>query len=451
MINTGFSVSSNFAASRIQSSPASGNAAAPAAAAEAAPTPSESVSISGGQAPAPAPSEGGDITPLAPKKWTVLLWSCSDNNLYRFLQSDIDEAEKVGTTENLNVVVQTDHRPKKGEAVRMLLETNNKPGVNSPVLQKLGQNNMGDPKELSKFIQWGIEKFPAEHYMVILSDHGAAHQGACQDEGSNGWMTTPMIKDGLLDAQKATGVKLDVVGFDACLMANAEVLHELKDTCNFMVGSEETEGGAGWQYNRVLSKEMLSGAETAMRMARENRLDFTAAEMAQNVVSMASANNGDLPTMSAFDMSKVEGLTNAVKGFGEAIVKSEVAGKEFGQIKYATQGFAECKDLFDFADKVGKGLGEKDAKLAESANSVKAAIENVLVAESHSTKYPGAHGVTIELDRQRGPGLANAQGEAQVPNMTKEDVSRVTFGSYSDLAFAKDTKWSDAQAKIAAY
>lgn len=450
MINTGFSVSSNFAASRIQSSPASGNAAAPAAEA-AAPAPSESVSISAGQAPAPAPSEGGDIAPLAPKKWTVLLWSNSDNNLYRFLQADIDEAEKVGTTENLNVVVQTDHRPKKGETVRMLLETNNKPGVNSTVIQKLGQNNMGDPKELSKFIQWGMEKFPAEHYMVILSDHGAAWQGACQDEGSNGWMTTPMIKEGLMDAQKATGVKVDVVGFDACLMANAEVLHELKDTCNYMVASEETEGGAGWQYNRVLSKDMLSGAETAMRMARENRLDFTPAEMVQNVVSMAAGNSGDLPTMSAFDMSKVEDLTKAVGGFSEAIVKSEVPGKEFGQIKYATQGFAECKDLFDFADKVGTGLGEKDAKLAEAAKGVKAAIENVLVAESHSTKYPGAHGVTIELNTQRGPGLANEQGEPLVPNMTKEDVSRVSFGSYGDLAFAKDSNWAAAQAKIAAY
>ncbi len=448
MINTGFAVNNNIAvATRFKAE------AAPAAAPQeaAAAVPGESVSISTPQAgpteaaAAQGAPSNGSTEAAAPKKWTVMLWSNSDNNLYRFLQTDIDEAEKVGSTENMNVLVQTDHRPKGGEAVRMKLQTNNIPGVGSPVLEKLGQNNMGDPKELSKFIQWGMEKFPAEHYMVILSDHGAAWPGACQDEGSNGWMTTPMIQEGLMDAQQATGKKVDVLGFDACLMANTEVMHQLKDTADFIVASEETEGGAGWQYNRVLSKPMLEGAETAMRMARENRLDFTPREMAENVVSMAAGNNNDLPTMAAVDTSKIDTLTDAMKGFKEAIVNSPVSGKDLGAIKYQTQGFAECKDLYDFADKVGKAHGSKDEALAQAAEAVKEAVEGALVAESHSTKYPGAHGLTIELDKKRGTSF---EGES-VPNMTKEEASRVSFGQYKDLSFEKDVNWTAAQAKLA--
>lgn len=446
MINTGFAVNSNLAvATRVKA-----EAAAPAAPqAPSAPVPSESVSIStpqAGSAPATEPTPAnGSSEPAAPKKWTVLLWSNSDNNLYRFLQADIDEAEKIGSTENMNVVVQTDHRPKGGEAVRMLLKTNNTPGVNSPVLEKLGQNNMGDPKELSKFIQWGMEKFPAEHYMVIISDHGASWPGACHDEGSNGWMSTPQIQQGLMDAQQATGKKVDVLGFDACLMANTEVMHQLKGTADFIVASEETEGGAGWQYNRVLSKPMLEGAETAMRMAREKRLDFTPREMAENVVTMAAGNNNDLPTMAAIDTSKVDALTEAMKGFKEAIVDSPVSGKDLGAIKYQTQGFAECKDLYDFADKVGKAHGSKDEKLAQAAEAVKSAVEGALVAESHSTKYPGAHGLTIELDKKRGTSF-NGEG---VPNLSKEDASRLSMGQYADLSFEKEVNWSAAQAKLA--
>lgn len=446
MINTGFAVNNNLAvATRVKT-----EAAAPAAPqAPAAPAPSESVSIStpqAGSAPATEPTPAnGSTDAAAPKKWTVLLWSNSDNNLYRFLQADIDEAEKIGSTENMNVVVQTDHKPKGGEAVRMLLKTNSTPGVNSPVLEKLGQNNMGDPKELSKFIQWGMEKFPAEHYMVIISDHGAAWPGACHDEGSNGWMTTPQIQQGLMEAQEATGKKVDVLGFDCCLMANTEVMHQLKGTADFIVASEETEGGAGWQYNRVLSKPMLEGAETAMRMAREKRLDFTPREMAENVVTMAAGNNNDLPTMSAIDTSKVDALTEAMKGFKDAIVASPVSGKELGAIKYQTQGFAECKDLYDFADKVGKAHGSKDDNLAQAAEAVKGAIEGALVAESHSTKYPGAHGLTIELDQKRGTSF---DGEG-VPNLTKEDASRLSMGQYKDLSFEKDVNWTAAQAKLA--
>src|SRR5260370_280022 len=82
---------------------------------------------------------------------------------------------------------------------------------------------------------------------------------------SNGtWMSLPKIQQGLQEAHQATGRKLDVVGFDACLMANTEVAHQLKDEADFLVGSQEVEGGAGWPYNRVLSKTMLDSLEQTL-------------------------------------------------------------------------------------------------------------------------------------------------------------------------------------------
>ena len=42
--------------------------------------------------------------------------------------------------------------------------------------------------------------------------------------------------------------KLDLVGFDACLMSNMAVLARYVDLARFSLGSEELEPGAGWDY-----------------------------------------------------------------------------------------------------------------------------------------------------------------------------------------------------------
>ena len=45
-----------------------------------------------------------------------------------------------------------------------------------------------------------------------------------------------------------SGRKLDLVGFDACLMSNMAVLARYVELARFSLGSEELEPGAGWDY-----------------------------------------------------------------------------------------------------------------------------------------------------------------------------------------------------------
>ncbi|MBN9419906.1 MAG: hypothetical protein J0I12_30910 [Candidatus Eremiobacteraeota bacterium] len=380
----------------------------------------------------------GNNEPAAPKKWTVLLWSASDNNLYSYMQKDIDECEQVGSTPGMNVVVQTDHGPRFGTAKRYLLTQDDKPGIHSPVVSKPSSNNTADPAQLSEFIQWGMQKYPAENYALIISDHGGGWQGACSDDRSNSWMTLPMLEQGLSDAREKTGRKLDVLGFDACLMASAEVAHQLRDEATYLVGSQETEGGAGWQYNRVLSKDTLASTDERIR----TRLDYTPKEFAENIVNMAQGHQGDLATMTAFDTSKIGAITDSVKSFGEAIVNSPISSADLAAAKGETQGFYEFHDLHDFASKVAAKAGD-DANLAAKAAAVQQAIGDAIIAEQHSESYPNAHGVTIELSNQSG----RAKGPG-VPNFSAEQNNRIDFGKYGDTKFAQETGWQAAQAKI---
>jgi hypothetical protein len=51
--------------------------------------------------------------------------------------------------------------------------------------------------------------------------------------------------------------KLDLVGFDACLMSNMAALNKFKDVAKVSLGSEELEPGAGWDYRGLAA--MTSG------------------------------------------------------------------------------------------------------------------------------------------------------------------------------------------------
>ena len=111
--------------------------------------------------------------------------------------------------------------------------------------------SMGDPSTLTGFIQWGIETYPSEHYGLILWDHGGGNaDGVCYDElydGDN--LTLPELGSALND----TGVTLDFIGFDACLMASFETAKAISGFGYYMVASEETEPGQGWDYESMLN------------------------------------------------------------------------------------------------------------------------------------------------------------------------------------------------------
>ena len=384
--------------------------------------------------------------PLA--KWTILQYSAADNNLYKYLYDDVALMEKVGSDAGTHVVVQIDHAnhaPNSG-AQRIYLERDTEappvqganrqmsvfkavgtPGghgpngtIDSPVTQELGQIDMADPKVLADFIKWGVKNYPAEHFCLIISDHGDAWKGACEDDTHNGWMDLPEIKQALAEAQAETGKKLDIVGFDACLMANAEVGYELKDHAHYLVGSEQTEGADGWPYQAILTPDTLSVIK-AQNTA--GAIDLEPADLAMQVVNKAADNQGVLPTMSAFDLSQMQGVADAVKGLKDAIVATETPSATLKQLRRDTQSFHGYRDLAHFAEQVAANESITDEKLKTAAQDVVNSVKSAVIAEQHATKFPGARGMTIEM-------------------------SRTSSSGYFATAFQKETEWNSAVNKI---
>lgn len=77
---------------------------------------------------------------------------------------------------------------------------------------------------LDDFLKWAVPQTDAGHYIVLMSDHGSGMQGGFKDSAIKENQMMP-IQYGTVLRQYSE--KLDVIVFDACLLANAEGLGAL--------------------------------------------------------------------------------------------------------------------------------------------------------------------------------------------------------------------------------
>lgn len=361
-------------------------------------------------------SDGLAGEPAAPKKWTIMHYTAGDNNLTWYLVQDVNEMEVVGSTQNMNLVVQLDRGG--SDCKRYYLEKDgNMSEIKSPVIKDLGSTNMSDPQVLAAFIKETKEKYPAQHYALILSDHGYAWKGAIEDQSHHGWMTMPDIREGV----EKSGVHFDLIGFDACLMATSEVAEELSDVADFLVASQQTEGGSGWPYTPLLTKKTLSEVEKVM----QSKLDISPEEFAKKIVDTAEGDQDNLPTMSAINLKDIKVLRNATNLLAGQILLTDTPKSVLKKFAANAQSFYGFKDQYHFAEQIVNSEEVKDAKLKKAAMEMMKAIKKVVVKEEHSKQYPNAHGLTAEIPSYGG-----------------------VDSGYGDLKYAKYTLWDEAMNHI---
>ncbi|MEN8172561.1 MAG: clostripain-related cysteine peptidase [Chloroflexota bacterium] len=204
--------------------------------------------------------------------WLVMLYQDADDQvLEKDILIDLNEAERIGSSENVHIVAQID-RFRGGYAGDgnwvsgrryYVTQDSDLERINSQFVQDLGEVDMGSGDTLVDFIHWATSNFPADRYVLILSDHGMGWPGGWSDPapgGSDGSQTPLASRLGqnmylneldhaLGTALQLSGIgKLDLIGMDACLMSQLEVYTALHPHAHYAVASEEVEPGLGWAY-----------------------------------------------------------------------------------------------------------------------------------------------------------------------------------------------------------
>lgn len=355
--------------------------------------------------------------------WTFMVYLDADNNLEPDGITDFLEMASVGTSDEVNIVVQMDRRPGYSslyddwtDTRRFLIQNGDDPS--SAPVQNLGEENMGDPNVLQDFVEWAVTNYPAEHYALVIWNHGdgwrnmiremseavrsarapagdwAVVKAVATDDTDNDKLYMKEVQTALQNAKfrsqgrTGTSVKLDLVGFDACLMGMVEVAYALRDVANYVVGSEETEPLGGWPYDAILG-------------ALDATPSFSPEDLAGTIVTeyVDSYPTTDTHlTQSAVDVTKLSNLVSKINAFTNE-ANSEWANLEtartnsFRYHHWCPSNVCWGVDLWDFANEVYSEV--TSSAIQDAALDVKNAIDDFVINERHSSDMGESHGIAI--------------------------------------------------------
>jgi len=173
--------------------------------------------------------------------------------------------------------------------------------------------NMADPQTLIDFIKWGTLTAPANHYALVLSDHGGGSIGLLEDwePGPPDLMSLSELRRVFDDPDVPT---IDVLAMNMCLMQTVEVAAELIGEVDYLVGSEDVTLSPSGNAYLGEGSEHIDGSSL---MNHDRWLAYLAAhpkatgwDLATNIWAV------DInETMSVVDMSTVGRLIEAIDGF----------------------------------------------------------------------------------------------------------------------------------------
>lgn len=376
----------------------------------------------------------GKKEPTGPKvpatKWTIMGYFAGNNDLdvgnvgLSWAITEAQYMEKVGSTDQIKMLAQISSIKTGGLTRRYYVERKDDYGENfsSKMLEDLGTVDMANPQILKNFVEWAIENYPAQHYMLVIMDHGAGWRGTCVDDlsGAGTMMTMPQMRQAL------EGKKFDIVAFDACLMAMVEVAYELRDVADYVAASQNVAFAKtfGWQ-EWLLSLSQNPDMEPYQLCKKICDAGYNAARDRETPL-----------TMSVTDLSKIEGLAAPIDAFAQDLGGIFVDPQAAAQIIDARGKARMMAFMPDFVDLYNFAQNIKQTNLPQAvkneADDVIGAITAAVPYKKQTVIEPRG-GLCIYF-----PDIQNIyEYQGQVVQMAGYDIE------YDRVAFGKDTTWKN--------
>lgn len=233
------------------------------------------------------------------KEWSVLIYMMADYpgmtpaalwNLHQLEGRFADPNLSAASSSDADVIVQLDTEQPPG--IRRLhvergaapfaplrsLDDFSDPEVahpSSPIVAWLDELHAEAPPHtpetsLSDFLAWGISRYPARHYAVIVWGHGfgflpaGAGENCCDGQGPRGGIAPDMSRNAVLDIPALRSALLktssallggrpfDLYASDACLMQTVEVGVELAGAARYIAGAEAKLDPLGLPYRLLV-------------------------------------------------------------------------------------------------------------------------------------------------------------------------------------------------------
>ncbi len=420
------------------------------------------------------------LTPLFPqqidaalspnKKVTIICYMNGDNNLANEVLYAVDMMETVGSSQDVDIIALVDGKPGENggygaqwENTKLLhITRDDEIGViNSTVIEDMGEENLGDPKVLEKFIKKSL-KYPSDKYIFILFGHGRGiidtksldtqrdYKSALLSPDDTGQRAmnhrefNQAIKKGL------SGEKFHLMLFFSCLTNMVEVGYELQDVTNYMIGSEDevrmvnkppgryqirgiepekligelisNPDVAALEMGKVTIDSFVSQYETEVNIQNEDGTGFTAKYPA---------------TLALVNCQKYSKLSNSLDILSKYLVEQmniKPSGKEVltnlhtainASQKYPSFLNLEYLDLQDVLEHLSDY--SEDIHLKKLCQNSIDILENELILYERHTDDSQSNGVSIFL-----PSF-----------LVPDNVYRSHMSMYRNSRFSQDTSWGE--------
>ncbi len=248
--------------------------------------------------------------------WTIFVYLCgsdleSENGMATM---DIEEMMDASISEGIQFVIQTgganswENGIDEDSLGRYVITDGEIYEADSQSLA-----SMADPSTLADFITWGVENYAAYNMGLVFWNHGGGSiSGVCFDELDDyDSLSLSEINEALSSVCNDMTDKFEFIGFDACLMATLETANIMATYADYMVASEETEPGYGWDYTAI--GDYLADYPTA-----------DGAALGRVIVdsfykSCAQIDQEDGATLSVIDLNRIDDLLIAFNDFSNKL------------------------------------------------------------------------------------------------------------------------------------
>ena len=373
-------------------------------------------------------------------EWTLMFYMDSDNNLEAPQMEDLEEMMKVGSSANINIIVLAD-RSIKGDNVRGYTD---RPvgGVRNWTTARLfyiergrlrqladwGELNMGDPSSLKRFVETAATQYPAKKYGLVFGDHGDGWNGIVGDESAGGDNLNAKELPAVFKEFIAKTGKLELVGFDACLMANFETAQAIAPYGKAMVASEELEPGNGWSYTPIMqtlaANPKMDGFGLGKTIVNTYRDYYLGADQGGRDKTV---------TLAVIDLSKMASVEAAANNLAlsninflqanqrDAFLKSARARKATEEFGAGDEG-EEGSNFYDLAQ-YAENLKKQQPSTATAADAVINAVKSAVVYKTAGEAHARSYGLSIYFP----------------PN--KDSLTAPRSFEYKDTLFSQSGKW----------
>lgn len=346
-------------------------------------------------------------------RWTLCVYIAGDNDLAEYAPLNISQLARAANSKDVALCVYLCRREGTRKIARKLRVVHND-------IIDYGEDSHIDSGSADTFdyaCSWAFSTFPSEKSMVICWDHGSGilnrhipHRGICYDDTTGNYLTDRDLATVLKKVAEKRGSPIDILGFDACLMANAELSAALAPYVRYIIASEETIPGTGWEYTALGDALSKTGSD-ALSVSRAVLASYK---------SLYEHKMNDY-TLSVVDADAMKAVADAVEKIGQMLtyalsvqyLNSVRLALNFRLLPPAVSYFEER----DYADlmMVSRAIRAAIPSMRFTLNNtqsmylkknmttalfaLEAAISKAVVAEVHGSAYKNVAGISIYLPR----------------------------------------------------